>query len=350
MTRLTIIGFLLLSGFFYLTGRPIDQNADQEFAAQLTRGVESGSPLAPRAGQASAGTLVAATDAQMTPTAGRLAEPAALPDLPTRKPARQPQAIAQLATEVARPAQPTVTETAAAEAKSESGAVAANGTTPLFKSMQERYAAPKPAVLGPRLTAVLIKRELRRVGCYDGNITGIWDDGARQAIERYNSQSGSRINADAPDVATLEALQRLTEPACTDAGANGTTVAAATGAGTAAGAIAAMARNDAATERASSWQGSEPRKSIAYQPPSPGAGVLVSSLEDGTQAQEQSRVYRLAPAREPRRRAARSNRVKGFAVAQPFFKAKSLVKSWKSYAPSRRFGFTSRNGSFTLNY
>jgi hypothetical protein len=349
MTRLTIIAFLLMSGFFYVTGKPIDRNADQEFAAQLARAVEEVHSVAPAAaGQGTVPAILASTDAQLAPTAAIISKAAPLPDLPTRRPSRKAAPAVAMAAEVAK------AEVKGAAAKTDdAGAseVVANGPTPLFKSMQERYAAPKPAVLGPRLTAVLIKRELRRVGCYDGNITGIWDDGARNAVELYNSQAASRVNAEAPDVATLEALQRLTKPVCT--GASNTVVAAATAEG-----AAPVPRR--AGESNINWKALGTSQTIAYQPPAyqPSSGasdaandVRVAAAEDGEQQVQQTEVYRIAPARERRRHAARASKFKGFTIAQSYFKAtKTVVRGWKSYAPRRRFGFSSHNGGFSLDY
>lgn len=56
---------------------------------------------------------------------------------------------------------------------------------------------PGPAIRG-NATARNVQRQLKRVGCYYGAVDGIWGSGSRQAIRRFNRQTGRKLNASRP--------------------------------------------------------------------------------------------------------------------------------------------------------
>lgn len=327
MTRLTILGFVLLTGFFYLTGKPINQSADLDMATGAINGVLERTQIGAPGSQPTMTT--AGNPAQMAlldsePKAA--ANTSDLPDLPVRRPSRS---IAKLAD--AQPvAVPLEMQPVPATAK------------PLIKGYQDRFATPQPPILGPRLTAVLIKRELRRVGCYDGNITGVWDDSARSAVQAYNSAAGSKISAEEPGVAALETLQQASHVVCSNGGTTaGSTIAAYPAAG--AGVVAA------ASDSATNWNSMVTRRKVSFEPTTRPGELAVSAVR--TQASASSEVLRLAPAQPEGVTRPRPSKPRSVASSSDFgAKQKVFVKGWQNYRPRKKFGFGMTGGGLSLNY
>jgi hypothetical protein len=59
-----------------------------------------------------------------------------------------------------------------------------------------------------------LQRELRRVGCYDGEITGAWTTSTRLAMKAFNDRVNAQLPIDAPDPVLLTLLKAHREPAC----------------------------------------------------------------------------------------------------------------------------------------
>lgn len=53
-----------------------------------------------------------------------------------------------------------------------------------------------------------LQSELRRVGCYDGAIDGLWGPAAHAAVERFNQRSGKHLD---PQLASLDAIATVKE-------------------------------------------------------------------------------------------------------------------------------------------
>jgi uncharacterized caspase-like protein len=71
-----------------------------------------------------------------------------------------------------------------------------------------------PDLLGPTDIVQLVKAHLREVGCDPGDLSGVWDDRARHALEQFNGHAGTKINVEAINAATLEAVRAQTGQVC----------------------------------------------------------------------------------------------------------------------------------------
>jgi hypothetical protein len=59
-----------------------------------------------------------------------------------------------------------------------------------------------------------LQRELRRVGCYDGDISGVWTTSTRMAMKSFIDRVNARLPIDAPDEVLLSLLRGHNERAC----------------------------------------------------------------------------------------------------------------------------------------
>jgi hypothetical protein len=76
-------------------------------------------------------------------------------------------------------------------------------------------AAAKP--IDPTDRAALaraLQRELKRVGCYQGEITGVWTTSSRLAMKTFNERVNAALPVDAPDPVLLSLVQGHRERAC----------------------------------------------------------------------------------------------------------------------------------------
>ncbi len=73
---------------------------------------------------------------------------------------------------------------------------------------------PPPDLLGPADIVQLVKAHLREVGCDPGDLSGVWDDRARRALEQFNGHAGTKLNVEAINAATLEAVRAQTGQVC----------------------------------------------------------------------------------------------------------------------------------------
>lgn len=65
--------------------------------------------------------------------------------------------------------------------------------------------------------ARMLQRELRRVGCYGGDITGAWGPQSRQAMSRFTDRIRVKLPVDAPDHVLLKLVQDQPRPVCLSA-------------------------------------------------------------------------------------------------------------------------------------
>lgn len=79
--------------------------------------------------------------------------------------------------------------------------------------------APRPQPASPRPDgqgAIVrqIQGELRRVGCYDGDINGVWTTSTRFAMQVFIERVNARLPIDKPDAAHLALVQGQQEKVC----------------------------------------------------------------------------------------------------------------------------------------
>ena len=83
---------------------------------------------------------------------------------------------------------------------------------------------PAPAVAPQRATATPgdraslareLQRELKRVGCYSGEVNGVWTTSSRMAMKSFTDQVNASLPIDNPDYVLLSLVQGHQDKACT---------------------------------------------------------------------------------------------------------------------------------------
>jgi hypothetical protein len=89
--------------------------------------------------------------------------------------------------------------------------------------------APPPATVAPPPGRVSLPRavpndrqelarelqmELRRVGCFDGAVNGVWTSASRRAMKAFTEQVNATLPVDRPDAVLLVMVQNQAEPVC----------------------------------------------------------------------------------------------------------------------------------------
>src|SRR5262245_12736200 len=59
-----------------------------------------------------------------------------------------------------------------------------------------------------------LQKELKRVGCYEGDVTGAWTAPARQAMRRFTERVNAKLPVDEPDLVLLKLVQGQGERVC----------------------------------------------------------------------------------------------------------------------------------------
>jgi hypothetical protein len=75
-----------------------------------------------------------------------------------------------------------------------------------------QYASAIPADRASLARA--LQRELQRVGCYDGDVNGVWTTSTRMAMKTFTDRVNARLPIDAPDDVLLSLVQGHKERAC----------------------------------------------------------------------------------------------------------------------------------------
>src|SRR5215467_4961269 len=75
---------------------------------------------------------------------------------------------------------------------------------------QERFAIPKDR---DALTREL-QKELRRVGCYEGDISGTWSESTRRAMKMFIERMNARLPTEEPDAVLYALVKGRDEPIC----------------------------------------------------------------------------------------------------------------------------------------
>jgi hypothetical protein len=107
---------------------------------------------------------------------------------------------------------PEVLRSPAAEAPRVSSPVVITVAPHIGKSRipQERFAIPKDR---DALTREL-QKELRRVGCYEGDISGTWSESTRRAMKTFIERMNARLPAEEPDAVLYALVKGQDEPIC----------------------------------------------------------------------------------------------------------------------------------------
>lgn len=71
--------------------------------------------------------------------------------------------------------------------------------------------------LDPAALARHIQRELKRIGCYDGDVTGVWSRSVRQAMRAFTERANASLPVDKPDPVLLAMVQDQKPGACSAA-------------------------------------------------------------------------------------------------------------------------------------
>jgi len=87
---------------------------------------------------------------------------------------------------------------------------------------------PRPAASQPLTAAGIVlkaadrpglarelQKELKRVGCYEGEVTGAWSAAARQAMRRFTERVNAKLPVDEPDLVLLKLVQGQPGRVCT---------------------------------------------------------------------------------------------------------------------------------------
>ncbi len=83
----------------------------------------------------------------------------------------------------------------------------------------EPVAPPAPAAITPPATnnmelARALQRELKRVGCLDGEADGVWGEQSRSALKDFVRHAKLNVGTDEPNVSVLDAAQSRRERVC----------------------------------------------------------------------------------------------------------------------------------------
>jgi hypothetical protein len=357
MTRITLVAFVLLTGFFYITGKPVDEtgplpNTFADLAKHKVLVGQVSKSINPEyldtASHSQLGQNGPVGEIKSIQQKSR----AAAPQIPVRNPRR----IAPLSPQYAKFAakhDPVATraikkpevdnkkpELVFGEARNK---FTVGAVKPLVVSYQQRYVKVKKPVLGPRLTTVLLKRELKRVGCYRGNVSGNWDDEAQAALQLFNTNSGANLPLKIPAVATLEKLQQVRKTVCVNKPEKPT----------AGQAIIANARpallKSGFTKKSNQWRTKIQYKKTAYHP----LPTSVPPLYNDKNTRSENVLTIPAVKRTKKKytitKRYRSKRRKKIRIARRKAKRRTAVRSWKRTYRRKRFGFRHRDGSFSFN-
>jgi hypothetical protein len=82
----------------------------------------------------------------------------------------------------------------------------------------------------PAALARELQRELKRVGCYEGDINGVWTTSTRLAMSAFTERVNAKLPVDKPDQILLSLVQGHEGKACSGAGEPGKAVSTVTAA------------------------------------------------------------------------------------------------------------------------
>ncbi len=146
-----------------------------------------------------------------------VAERAAAEKAAVEKAAAEKLAMEKKAAEEKVAAEKAMAETKAVEAKPAAGQAASSSPK---QEAPDQLAAltPEPSRQGSSLSAAetvrRVQAELRRVGCFTGAVSDEWTDAARRSLERFNKNSGLKLDPKAASLDILGAVKSKTARVC----------------------------------------------------------------------------------------------------------------------------------------
>ena len=84
----------------------------------------------------------------------------------------------------------------------------------LLRSQSPPVTSPTAGPPAPYTVARETQSELHRVGCYDGEISGIWTPGTRSAAQRFVDRVNAKLPVDKPDDVLLALLRSQSGVVC----------------------------------------------------------------------------------------------------------------------------------------
>ena len=121
--------------------------------------------------------------------------------------APEPQAVAQATTPVAMAREPRPCHPSRRRSSSRSGSARASRPLP----------SPHRAGPGPRDRDAIgreLQKELKRVGCYEGELNGAWTPLTRQAMKAFTDRVNATLPTDEPDSILLTLVQAYQDKVC----------------------------------------------------------------------------------------------------------------------------------------
>jgi hypothetical protein len=348
-----------MTGFFYVTGKPTKDAGDNMAMFSSSRSPQFSSPrngtgtaitnaAIDRSGGNSPmdGDVMANRDYQVSGNDNEDKKAAVRPQNPAI-PSRNPQRSREKG--VMKMAQTVINNPLSANIDDKNSAELT--PKPLSVSYQQRYAKARQPVLGPRLTAILLKRELRRVGCYEGNISSNWDENAQKAVEKFNAMAGFKLASNSPEAESLQKIKQISKVICQKNPAAGRTIMAKASVPNAARLV---------NMKSGRWRSSMSR----YRKASARVELLPTTTRSAAISANQRRsprkygeensnnrktVWRRKKIRGKKYAAAkRSSRLR-FA-ARKKVRRKTAIRGWRKRHRRKRFGFRNRGGSIVFDF
>jgi hypothetical protein len=88
------------------------------------------------------------------------------------------------------------------------------------KRAVEKAGDPAKLAALPKLEPVLVyalQRELQRIGCYRGEIDGVWGPASRSALANFNRHAKMTLSTNLPEATSLSVLQKVLARTCPEA-------------------------------------------------------------------------------------------------------------------------------------
>jgi hypothetical protein len=178
-----------------------------------------------------------------------------------------------------------------------------------------------------------LQRELKRVGCYSGEINGAWTTSSRMAMKAFTDRVNATLPIDQPDYVLLSLLQGYQDKAC-GAGCPTGQTASEGGVCTPNAVIAATAKTPTSQEAKTEAMPEKANTTLASSVPTAAAAAIAATAAAPKQEPKaRAADERARAAADERARAAADERARAAAVSPPPHEAASPLRD----APSERF-------------